>query len=228
MKIFEKSIAVIFLLMLLSHPADAAKKYFQGKITYTITYEGGNINEAQQEMMPKTMMKYIGNGFVKNVMFTGVGKQSTIIDLKNKTKTTLLNLMGQKFAIENTIDEIEKELQQKPDADVEVTDESKVIAGYNCKKAIIRIKNDKGETTNEGYGWFTDELKVDPDINFSEIYLNKIEGLFLEFSLDMGTGTTMKFIATEVNKKKITDKEFVIPEDYQKVTREELMNSLGQ
>jgi hypothetical protein len=31
-----------------------------------------------------------------------------------------------------------------------------------------------------------------------------------------------------VNKKKITDKEFVIPEDYQKVTREELMNSPGQ
>ena len=49
-----------------------------------------------------------------------------------------------------------------------------------------------------------------------------------EAQQEMMPKTIMKFIATEVNKKKITDKEFVIPEDYQKVTREELMNSPGQ
>jgi len=228
MKNLVKSIAVLFLIVILSHSAEAAKKKFQGKITYSITYEGNNINDAQQEMMPKTMIKYIGNGFVKNVMFTGVGKQSTVIDLKNKTKTTLLNVMGQKFAIENTAEEIQKEMGQKPDADVEVTDETKEIAGYTCTKVIIKIKNDNGEITNEGYGWFTNELKVDPDINFSQIYLNKIDGLFLEFSMEMGDGGTMKFVAKEVEKKKISAKEFAIPEGYKKVTREELMNSFGQ
>jgi len=45
--------------------------------------------------------------------------------------------------------------------------------------------------------------------------------------VDMEGGTFMKFTATEVDKKKVSLKDFVVPESYKKVTREELMNSLG-
>ncbi len=221
------SLTVIFLIIGMSHPLMAKKKQFQGKVTYTISYEGKKMDEAQAGMMPTTMMMYLGNGFVKNVLFTGMGKQSVIFDLKKKSKTSLIDMMGQQFAIESSYEEIQKEFEREPEVEIEITDETKEIAGYNCKKIIIRVINDEGETSDEKFAWFTGDLNVSPNLNFSQKFFESVNGLLMEYQMDMGSGMMMKFTATEVEKKKIPSKDFIIPEGYKKVTREELMNSLG-
>jgi GLPGLI family protein len=212
----------------ISSPVHAGKgKPFTGKITYTISYEGKQIDEAAESMLPKTMASYIGDGFTKNVLFTGMGKQTVIYNLETKTKTAMIDMMGQKFAIESAEEEIEKELKNLPDADIETSEETKEIAGYQCKKIVIKYKNAEGNTTSEGVAWFTGELEVSPEINFDLKYFQNLKGVLMEYEMDMGNGTMMKFTAIEVEKQKISSKEFEIPEDYKKVTREELMNSLG-
>jgi hypothetical protein len=205
----------------------AGPKKFTGKITYSISYEGKQIDEATQDMMPKTMASYIGDGFTKNVLFTGMGKQTVIYDVNAKLKTVMIDMMGQQFAIESSAEEIEKEFEQVPDGDVEFTDETKEIAGYQCKKIIISFKNDDGEVTSQNIAWYTDEMVVSPELNFDMKYFKDVQGVLMEYQMDMDGGTFMKFTATEVEKKKISSNEFEVPENYKKVTREELMNSLG-
>jgi GLPGLI family protein len=136
-------------------------------------------------------------------------------------------MMGRKFAIESSADEIQEEMKNEPDPEFETTSETKEIAGYQCKKIIIRYNNEDGKTTSEDYVWFTDELKVSPDLNFDMKKFVDIAGVLMEYQMDMNDGTMMKFTVTEVEKKKISSKEFAIPENFKKVTREELMNSLG-
>lgn len=212
----------------ISNPTHAGKdKPFTGKVTYSISYEGNQIDEATEGMMPKTMATYIGHGFTKNVLFTGMGKQTVIYNLETKVKTAMIDMMGQKFAIESSEGDIEEELKTLPDADIETTDETKEIAGYQCKKLIINYKDAEGKPTTEGIAWFTEELEVSSEINFDLKYFQNIKGVLMEYEMDMGNSTMMKFTATEVEKKKISSKEFEIPEEYKKVTREELMNSLG-
>ena len=221
------SLTVIFLIIGMSHPLMAKKKQFQGKVTYTISYEGKKMDEAQAGMMPTTMMMYLGDGFVKNVLFTGMGQQSVIFDLEKKSKASLIDMMGQQFAIESSYDEIQKEFEREPEVEIDFTDETKEIAGHNCKKIIIKTINDDGEISNENFAWFTEDLDVDPNLNFSQKIFEDVNGLLLEYQMDMGRGVMMKFTATEVEKRKIPTKDFLIPEGYKKVTREELMNSLG-
>lgn len=212
----------------ISNPTHAGKdKPFTGKVTYSISYEGSQVDEATEGMMPKTMATYIGQGFTKNVLFTGMGKQTVIYNLETKVKTAMIDMMGQKFAIESSEGDIEEELKNLPDADIETTDETKEIAGYQCKKLIINYKDAEGKPTSEGIAWFTEELEVSSEINFDLKYFQNIKGVLMEYEMDMGNSTMMKFTATEVEKKKISSKEFEIPEEYKKVTREELMNSLG-
>ncbi len=216
------------LILGISNPLQAGKgKQFTGKVTYSISYEGKQFDEAAQDMMPKTMTMYIGDGFTKNVLFTGMGKQTVIYNLKTKTKTAMIDMMGQKFAIETSAEEIREELLNEPDADVETTDETKEIAGYQCKKILIKNKDAEGKTTSEDSAWFTEELEVSPEINFDTKYFQDIKGVLMEYEMDMNNGTMMKFTATEVEKKKVSSKDFKIPENYKRVTREELMNSLG-
>jgi GLPGLI family protein len=223
------SILIIVLVLTgISNPILAGSKKFTGKITYSISYEGKQIDEATQDMMPKTMMTYIGDGFTKNVLFTGMGKQTVIYDIGTKSRTVLMDMMGQQFAIESLSTDIEKEFGQMPDGEVEFVDETKVIAGYQCKKIVISFKNDEGEIKSENIAWYIEDLEVSPDINFDMKFFKGVQGVLMEYQMDMNNGTYMKFTAIEVEKEKLSSKDFIIPENYKKVTQEELMNSLGR
>jgi len=226
---YMRKISVLLILVIfgITNPMLAGSKKFTGKITYSISYEGNQIDEATQDMMPKTMAMYIGDGFSKNVLFTGMGKQTVIYDIKAKSRTAMMDMMGQQFAIESSAEEIQDEFNQMPDAEVEFVDETKEIAGYQCEKILIKFKNADGETASENIAWYTKELAVSPDLNFDMKYFKDIQGVLMEYQMDMNNGTFMKFTAVEVDKKKISKKEFIVPENYKKVSREELMNSLG-
>ncbi len=212
----------------ISNPLRAVKgKQFTGKVTYTISCEGKQFDEAAQGIIPKTMTMCIGAGFTKNVLFTGMSKQTVIYNLTTKTKTAMIDMMAQKFVIESSAEEIRKELMNEPDADVEITKETKEIAGYQCKKIIIKHKNAEGKITSEDFAWYTEELEVNPEINFDTKHFQDVKGVLMEYQMDTNNDTMMKFSASEVEKKKVSSKDFEIPENYKRVIREELINSLG-
>ncbi len=205
----------------------AKKKPFRGKVTYQISYNAAGLPEGASEMLPKLMTMYVGENKTKTVLFTGMGKQSVIYDLNEKTKTVFMDIMGRRFGIKDSIEEIKKEFSHLPEANTEILDETKEIAGYHCTKIRVTLKDRSSGDTTQTYAWFTNDLDVNKNINFGDAFFNQIQGVLMEYQLDTGQEIMMNFLATEINTKKVSEKEFETPEGYEMTTRENLMKILG-
>jgi GLPGLI family protein len=200
-----------------------AGKPFDGVITYKISYPDSKYTEAQLNMFPKIMTVSVKGSKARTEMNVGGGTTVAILDYVAKTKVALINMMGQKFAIKQTKQEIEKENAEQPKGIVNVTNETKNIAGYNCKKAIVTSEEDGVKTTFEV--WFTEELGG-RDANFNNSLYKDINGVMLEFMIKTPQ-ITMKLSAISVEKKAVPAKDFEIPADYTLTTQEELKSKFG-
>jgi hypothetical protein len=221
-KIIMKS-SLTFVLLFLVSAALVAGKPFDGVITYKISYPDSKYSEAQMNMFPKVMTVSVKGSKARTEMNVGGGTTVEILDYVAKTKVALINMMGQKFAIKQTREEIEKENADAPKGSINVTNETKNIAGYNCKKAIVTTDEDGVKTTFEV--WFTEEIGS-KDANFDNPLYKDINGVLLEFSLKTPQ-IAMKFSATSVEKKIVPAKDFEIPADYTLTTQEELKSKFG-
>ncbi len=221
----KKSIILFVVLITLGFGQDVFSKDFSGVIIYNITYDDANMDPQMAAMMPKTLKMIIKEGKVKTEMSTGMGKNINIFDSETMTGSALLDVMGQKFAIEMAADEINKEMEDAPDVKIEKLDDTKEIAGYTCKKAVVKVLKDSGETEYELEVYYTDELGSG-GINMDNPMFKDIDGVMLEYSIK-NEDMDMKFTAISVDQKKVSDSEFEIPEDYKKVTQEELQQMFG-
>jgi GLPGLI family protein len=217
-KKFQLSVIALLTAFILPVFVFAGGKTFEGVITYKISYPDSKFTESQLAMFPKLMTVSVKGTKSKTEMSTGMGNQTEIIDYAEKTKIALLDLMGQKYAIKQTAEEIQKENEKEPAGKVEITNEMKTIAGYSSKKAIVTVEDDGEKTTYEV--WFTNELGS-REINFDNPLYKDIDGLLMEFSMKTPQ-FSMKFTVSSVDKKSVPAKEFEIPADYKLTTKEEL------
>ena len=201
----------------------AGGKTFEGVISYKISYPDSKFTESQLAMFPKLMTVTIKGSKSKTEMSTGMGNQTEIIDYTDKSKIALLDMMGQKYAIKETAADIQKEMEKEPAGKVVVTNETKTIAGYVSKKAIVTTEQDGEKTVYEV--WFTDELGS-KDANFDNPIYKDIDGVLMEFMM-VTPQITMKFTVSSVEKKNISAKEFEIPSEYKLTTKEELKSKFG-
>lgn len=221
-KIIMKS-SLTFILLFMASSALLAGKPFDGVITYKISYPDNKFTEAQLNMVPKVMTVSIKGSKARTEMNVGGGLVVEILDFVAKTKIALINMMGQKFAIKSTAEEIEKENASQPKGTVNITNETKNIAGYICKKAVVTTDDDGVKTTYEV--WFTDELGG-KDSNFDNPIYKDINGVMMEFTLK-SPQANMKLTATSVEKKAVSPKDFEIPADYTLTTQQELKGKFG-
>lgn len=223
MKKIQFAFTVLMSSFLLVSFATIAGKPFEGMITYKITYPDSKFTESQLAMFPKIVTVLIKGTKAKTEYQTNMGSQIEIADYTEKSKIGLINMMGQKYAIKQSAEEIEKENAQEPKATVELTNETRVIAGYTCKKAIVTQDDDGVKTTFEVF--YSPELGSKL-ANFDNPLYKDIDGALLEFSLKTPQ-ISMKFTATSIEKKSIPNKEFEIPADYTLTTKEELRSKFG-
>lgn len=216
-------ISTLFVLFLSSTGIMAAVKSFEGIITYKISYPDNKFTESQQALFPKMLTVTIKGSNSKTEIKTQMGDQVEITDYMTKTKVALIDMMGQKYAVKSTAEEIEKENAKEPTPKVEVTKETKVIAGYTCKKAVVSV-NDDGVISKYDV-FFTNELGPKA-ANFDNPLYKDIDGVMMEFSMKTPQ-FTMVFSATAVEKKSLSGKEFEIPSDFTVITKEELKSKFG-
>jgi GLPGLI family protein len=212
-----------FVLVVMGSAAITAAKPFEGVINYKITYPDSKYTEAQMNMFPKVMTVSVKGSMARTEMNVGGGTTVEIVDYVAKTKIALINMMGQKYAIKQTSAEIEKENADQPKGAVTITNETKNIAGYTCKKAIVTINDDGVKSTLEV--WFTEELGG-KDVNFDNPMYKDINGVLLEFSIKTPQ-ITMRLSASSIEKKSIAQKDFEIPADFTITTQEELKSKFG-
>jgi len=214
----------LVLIAVLSLTAAAiAGKPFEGVITFKITYPDSKFSESQLAMFPKMFTVSVKGSKARTDLEVSSMKTIEITDYIEKTKTTMIDMMGQKYAIKQTTADIEKEMAKEAVPTVELSPETRAIAGYTCKKAVVTVNNDGVKTIYEVY--YTDELgsKI---VNFDNPLYKDINGVLLEFRV-INHDVTMKFTATSVEKKSMSAKDFDIPSDYKLTTQEELKSKFG-
>ncbi|MGL6268910.1 MAG: DUF4412 domain-containing protein [Chitinophagaceae bacterium] len=175
------------------------------------------------------------------------GNNIVITDKKNKKTTTLTEAMGRKFGFYST-EEDEKAMRARMDSsrnarrdslekagipvakpakpEVEYTNETKTIAGYSCKKAILKSKNQRGEV-NSTIVWYCPDFKMAEGFSFGGGTgrgmmamagingLDQIEGFPMEYQMERNNGMKIHMTVTKVQlDAPIDDKVFEIPKGY--------------
>lgn len=144
----------------------------------------------------------------------------------------LIEQMGNKIAIKQTKAEMEKEeakSKDKPaDPKVEYFNDTKTIAGYECKKAIVTIM-DKDKKEHKSELWYSDKFE-NPNKEGKgkgQGVMKGIKGMPFEYSTTMGP-MTIKMIAKEVSTDPVPDSKFNLSTDgYKLMTTDELKAMQG-
>lgn len=193
-----------------------------GQTTH-ISYKIEFIGDGPQVQMIKSMVTdakmemYIGEKFSRvDVNMGSLASNKTVVDIENKKTLTLSTSMMGKTATEIDFSKEEEKDEDKPE--IKLTDETKKIAGYTCKKAIIIM--DDG---TEAEIWYTEEISAE---KLKGTKLDKLgtPGFPMQYTTSQGP-MQMKFTATAVDEKFKANKKFFsmeIPEGYKIVTLEDL------
>jgi len=211
----------ILTLIIVANSLGLFAKDFEGVIVYNITYEGKNVNDQMLAMMPKTMKLTIKGDMSKTEMNMGMGSQVTIFNGDTKSGVMLMDMMNQKFAVKMTSEDVEKKMEDAPEIEVVKTGNTREIQGYQCQEAIVKVQGEKSEFTV----YYTDELGSGI-LNADNPYYKDIDGVMLEFAMDQD-GLKMEFKAINVDKKKVSDKEFETPEGFKEISQDEFKNMFG-
>ena len=115
---------------------------FEGKIVYAIDFIGASMPPQAKSMMAGSKaIIYIKAAKSRTEMNMGPQITISIYDSKTNTFVTLMEVMGSKYKIKT---DNSKKDEKKPDVKVNVTSETKTIAGYLCKKAEVTVTDSKG------------------------------------------------------------------------------------
>jgi len=198
----------------------------EGSITYSVNFEG--MPPEQAGMMKGTEMKMFFKDKKSRSEFTNAFFNTITISDEN-TSTTLMEQMGQKQYYKMKKEEMEKDSKKTPDPKITYTEEKKTIAGYECKKAIVETKSEKGET-NKIDVWYTEKLQGPSGSSGGRMGGNQFKGLKgapLEFSMQQGP-MKMQMTATNVSTSAIPDAKFVVStEGYTEIKYEDLKKQRG-
>jgi len=199
---------------------------FEGKIVFTVAINGIDDPQASA-MLPKEATAYFKGSKSRMEMSMMMGmKNVTITDGATNKSITLMDLMGSKYAIDNSTDKNTEESKKLYEsAKVEITSEKKKIAGYSCTKAIVEFpsQTNKGQTEKIEM-WFTKELSLNK--SYASGPMSKIDGSVLEFNINQGA-FVMNLSAKEVVKQDVAKELFIVPSDYKIMTADELKKALG-
>lgn len=197
----------------------------EGHIVYDLKMESSDPEvEAQLSMVSgSTMEIFFKDNKVRQEMSIGTFQKTTTITNPDEGRTiSLMDGMMGKFA--TVIDNEDKEETEDADIEIELVEgETKEIAGYTCKKAILI-----DEDGNESVFWYTDEIMTLK--NGGTMISDQIPGMPLEFSI-VNPQVTMVMTAREVNKKVKKAKQMFsteIPEGYDVKDLDELQDAMGQ
>ncbi|MCW3104090.1 MAG: hypothetical protein JWO09_2530 [Bacteroidetes bacterium] len=182
-----------------------------------IEYDAAVVDQSNPmaTLAPNKMTIKFKNNKSAAEMSAGMGLFSTafISDPETKSMTQLVKLLNKKFSLVQNESEIKKENAAYP---VEVTPVkgTKVIAGYNCQKAHVKVND---ENASEFDVYYTKELNI-KDPNFANPFY-KIDGVLMEYQMKK-FGLEMKFTAKAIKNEDIDDATFELPSDYKPITKQ--------
>jgi GLPGLI family protein len=201
----------------------------EGYILYDMKIEGLPPEQAAMmgDMETKVTFK---NGKALTEVTSMMFSQQMVVD--ETGMTMLMEQMGNKIAMKQTKEEMEKaeaKVKDKPaDPKIEYTNETKTIAGYECKKAIITtVGKDKKEEKMEM--WYSEKFE-NPNKEGKgrgQNVMKGLKGMPFEYAGGQG-GMKFKMTAKEVSIDPVADSKFTLStEGYKVMTADELKAMQG-
>jgi GLPGLI family protein len=195
----------------------------EGSITYSMTIDG--LPPEQAAMMQGMEMKtYFKNGKSRSEMNSAFVNTITVTDGKGGA-ITLMDQMGQKIYFKSKPEEGKKK-DKKEDPKITYSDEKKTVAGYECKKAVVEAKDDKGNVSTVTV-WYTDKI-APVETGGRGQQFKGLKGVPLEFEMP-NQGMVIKFAATNVSSAAVPDSKFeVSTEGYTEMDPNQMGGGQGQ
>ncbi len=201
----------------------------EGKLFYDITYQNlPQEMKRNEHLLPHEASFYFKDKRTRMEMgLGGMGKNTTIYDGNTKETIVLLNIFSKKLALKKSDSEmVAFKKEMVPDSlqltfKVNILNEYKKIAGYNCQKAQVIRQTIYDTTFNDC--WFTKEIP--PYNTQTEEGLKEIPGFLMQYSSN-NNGVIMQLTVKMVAALPMEDKLFEIPTTYQVVTDAEFKRIL--
>lgn len=199
----------------------------EGYVLYDMKMEGVSAEEAAMFGDMETKI-YFKNGVTLSETTSMMGSSQTLIN--DNGILMLQEQMGNKMAIKQTKEEMDKEAAKtkSPEPKIEYLADTKMIAGYECKKAIVTMAGkDKKEEKMEI--WYNDKFE-----NFNKEGkgrgqggLKGLKGMPFEYNMSFGP-MKMKMTVKEVSLEPVADSKFNLStEGYKIMTMDELKAMQG-
>lgn len=212
---FFSLILIVVSLVLFSDCKSGNEKIVdEGIIEFDVT--AVDPNHPWAGMIPTTaVLKFKDDKFVLEMSTMGMFTTTFICDQETKTLTQMVKFLDIKQACIENETEIKKEnLGYK--IKFEESKETKMIAGYKCKKIKVTMV-DKPEVNFEAF--YTGEMGAENVNNLSPY--NGIKGMLMQYRLKK-MGLELEFTAKKVKKEEITDNTFELPAYFKVVSKTEI------
>jgi len=173
-------------------------------ITYSLSVDSSTTDKSLAEALNNSSKTvYIKGNESRVDLVSKAFKQSSFFD-KSKSEAVILREFGEnKYMTKLSKDAWLKTNQKFDDANVIKSEETKTILGYECKKAIIQLK-DKTEIV------VYYALSIVPSVKEYEYQFKNIPGVVLEYST-IEKGNTVYYKATKINLSPVPTHNFEIP-----------------
>ncbi|SDM00600.1 protein of unknown function [Catalinimonas alkaloidigena] len=198
-----------FLLLLIGLVSFAHAQDFEGRINYSIKVSGSNAQQLAA-MMPKSYDLQMKEGKVR--MKSDAAMMNDVLML-NDERVSYLMLPSQKKAFRI---KMQDQNDQQENVSVEKTDETRSIAGYNCKKYVVSVKDPQSGVTQKQTIWATPALqlsKMQGSTGGMNIFYKDIDGTPLAITMETPM-FSMEMTATNVSKESVPDAVFTVPSEY--------------
>ncbi len=199
----------------------AGKNVSEGVIEYDITYPKLDPNNMMVSGLPnKAYLRFKNNNTVNDMSGMMGLINITYIARHDKSVAQTLTLINKKYVSDISADDL-THLNDSYLDKIEQGKNTQNIAGFNCKEAIVSLKN--GETIHV---YYTNDIGV-TDPNWSNPY-SKIDGVLMEFEMER-YGVAMHLKAKAVVAQQVEDNAFDVSEsDYKKIPFNELEKILQE
>ena len=192
------------LLSLSSFISKGQKVISEGTLVYNISIQTGSNEPKMADMLDgATTTIYIKNNQSRSELVSGLGSEVTIYDSKKGSGVILKDYSGQKLMITLTNEDWNKKNSKYEGITFETTTETMEIAGYNCKKAIAKLRDGSSFVV-----YYTPELEM-ADKNYDTQFKN-LPGLALQYEWQSGK-MKFKYTLSKINFDPVPTSKFDIP-----------------
>ena len=175
-------------------------------VTYAIKVNNEDAFDKDALALLKQSVKtvYIKGNHSRSDLISASFSQSFIYNKASGDAAILREIGANKFLTKMNAVEWAKQNDKFSDLTIQYTDERKVILGYDCKKAIIQLKD--GSTFSVFYA-----ANIVPSVKEFEYQFKEIPGFVLEYEARDGYTQKIIYTATKINLNPVPGGRFDIP-----------------